>query len=279
MKITVLVDNNTLTDEHFYGEPGVCYWLEVHDKKILFDTGFSDLLVKNAKKLKINLRETNFIILSHGHNDHATGLKYFPFSSKRIKVVVHPDCFNPKYFGKEYIGSPVSEKQVREKYTLIKSKKPYFIDKNTVFLGEIPIKYQFEKRKPIGTTKKNGKIIGDLLLDDTAIVIKTNKGLIIITGCSHSGICNIVNYSKKVLEEKRVRAVVGGFHLWKIPQTKLEKTITTLKKEGVEKVYPAHCVELKSKVALWNNFPTGEIFVSKTVTLPRQLRQVGSEFM
>ncbi len=92
MKLTVLVDNNTFTDEHFLGEPGLCYWIETDGKKILFDTGFSDVYLKNAKKLNIDLSNTDCIVLSHGHNDHTTGLKSFPHSSKKIDLISHPDC-------------------------------------------------------------------------------------------------------------------------------------------------------------------------------------------
>jgi len=97
MEITVLVDNNTFTDEHFLGEPGLCYWIKVDGKRILFDLGFSDVYIKNAEKLKINLRRTDFIILSHGHNDHTQGLKFSPNLSHKVTLISHPDCLLPKY--------------------------------------------------------------------------------------------------------------------------------------------------------------------------------------
>ena len=90
MKIIILAENLTFTDEHFFGEPGPSYWVEADGKHILFDTGFSSLYVKNAKKLNVDLSSTNAIVLSHGHNDHATGIKDFPYPSKKISLI------NPK---------------------------------------------------------------------------------------------------------------------------------------------------------------------------------------
>ncbi len=156
LAITILVDNITFTDEHFLGEPGLCYWIEVDGRKILFDLGFSDTYIKNAEKLEINLSKTNYIILSHGHNDHTEGLKFFPFASKKVQLISHPDCLLPKYISDDYyIGSPLIKDIVCNKFRYIQSKKPYFITPNIVFLGEIKERYNFEKREPIGFIIRN----------------------------------------------------------------------------------------------------------------------------
>ena len=76
MELSVLVDNNTFIDQYFLGEPAVSYYIEVKDKRILFDTGYSGAFIDNARKLNINLNKLTHIILSHGHNDHTNGLKF-----------------------------------------------------------------------------------------------------------------------------------------------------------------------------------------------------------
>lgn len=75
MKLTVLVDNNTLIDKYFYGEPALSFFIELDDKNILFDAGYSNIFIKNADKAKINLLNLDYVVISHGHNDHTTGLK------------------------------------------------------------------------------------------------------------------------------------------------------------------------------------------------------------
>ena len=83
MKLTVLCDNTTRIDGYYLGEPGASYYLEDGDTRILFDTGYSDVFMKNAKKMGIDLNGVNKIVLSHGHNDHTGGLVHY-LKEKRI---------------------------------------------------------------------------------------------------------------------------------------------------------------------------------------------------
>ena len=97
MTITVLVDNNTYIDQYFRGEPALCCWLEDEDRRILFDTGYSDLLLQNAAAMGIDLSTTTQVVLSHGHNDHTGGLRPLLEAGwlKNTEVIAHPDCFFP----------------------------------------------------------------------------------------------------------------------------------------------------------------------------------------
>jgi len=264
MEITVLVDNNTFTDEHFLGEPGLCYWIKVDGKRILFDLGFSDVYIKNAEKLKINLRRTDFIILSHGHNDHTQGLKFFPGLSPKVTLISHPDCLLPKYFSDDYyIGSPLSKKETEEKFDYIQTKDPYFLTPDIVFLGEIKERYDFEKRKSMGFIIREKKKEKDLLLDDSALAVKTKKGVVIITGCSHSGICNIIAAAKEVFNNEKICSVIGGFHLRGEVKERLEETVKVFRIEVSGRIYPAHCSDFKAKCFLAQHLDTEEVFVSQ----------------
>ncbi len=86
MKLKVLEDNNTFIDQYYLGEPAVSYYIEDEDVKILFDAGYSEAFIKNAKSMDINLEELNKIVISHGHNDHTGGLKYL-FKSIDNKIL------------------------------------------------------------------------------------------------------------------------------------------------------------------------------------------------
>lgn len=97
MKLQVLVDNNTYIDHYYLGEPGVSYYVEIDDKKILFDAGYSDIMIRNAHSLGVDLKKITHIVLSHGHDDHSKGLKYLfsQFSLPNATLVAHPGCFAP----------------------------------------------------------------------------------------------------------------------------------------------------------------------------------------
>ena len=111
MKLTILVDNNTFIDQYYHGEPAASFYIETEGEKILFDTGYSDILISNAEKMNIDLKRITHIVLSHGHDDHTKGLKYLKdvIDLAQVKLIAHPDCFLPKYNEDLYIGSPFSE--------------------------------------------------------------------------------------------------------------------------------------------------------------------------
>lgn len=128
-----------------------------------------------------------------------------------------------------FIGSPLNEERMNEFANLKLTDIPVKISDNIYFLGKIPTLYEFEKRYKIGKIIKNGVKYDDYLEDDSAIVYKNKDGLFIITGCSHSGICNIIEYAKNVCDDKRIIGVIGGFHLFENDK-RLKKTINYLKK-------------------------------------------------
>lgn len=262
MKLTVLVDNNTFIDEYYLGEPAVSYYIEDGDTTILFDTGYSDVFIKNAKSLNIDLNQINKIIISHGHNDHTGGLEYLSKNIKdeNIEIIAHPNCFGKKYFEGEYIGTPILKEKLEQNFKLNLQSKPVKISENIVFLGEIPNINDFEEREAIGNYESIDGMKDDYVKDDSAIVYKSEKGLFIITGCSHSGICNIIEYAKKVCKENKIYGVIGGFHLFDLNK-KLEKTISYFKENSLKEIYPCHCVSLNSKIEMGKELDIKEVGV------------------
>ena len=135
-----------------------------------------------------------------------------------------------------------------------------------IYLGEIPRINTYENQKSIGKYIQDGILKDDYLLDDTAMVYKSQKGLFIITGCSHSGICNIVEYAKKVCSEEKVCGVLGGFHLFEDDE-QLRSTIEYLESNQIERFYPCHCVSLLAKVKMMNKLPVTETGVGLVVEI------------
>ena len=118
----------------------------------------------------------------------------------------------------------------------------------------------FEQRYAIGKSIIDGNKIDDKVEDDSALVYKGNDGLFIITGCSHSGICNIIEYAKKVCNDDRILGVIGGFHLFKVDD-RLNKTIKYLKNNNIKYLYPCHCVSLKAKIEMGKELDIQEVGV------------------
>lgn len=267
MKLKVLVDNNTYIDQYYYGEPAVSYYIEDEDTSLLLDVGYSDLFLKNATALGINLENISTIVISHGHDDHTRGLKYYfeKDHKKTISVIAHPDAFNEKEIDGLKICSPILREELKEKCSLILSKKPIKVSRNITFLGEIPQMNNFENRKAIGTQIINGDSVDDYVMDDSALVYKNENGIYIITGCSHSGICNIIEYAKKVCKDDRVLGVIGGFHLFEVNE-QINKTIDYLVQNDLKELYPSHCTSFSVKAEINKTLPVKEVGVGLEIT-------------
>jgi 7,8-dihydropterin-6-yl-methyl-4-(beta-D-ribofuranosyl)aminobenzene 5'-phosphate synthase len=260
MKLKVLVENNTIIDRYFSGEPGVSYLICAGDRKIIFDVGYSDLFIKNARKMGEDLMDIDFIVISHGHIDHTGGLDplaklYFEAKIEKLKhtapaVIAHPEAFAYKEYEGDNIGSLLSAEKLNKIFAVTLTREPFWITDKLVFLGEIPRHNNFENKDPIGMCEKSGEMVNDFVTDDSALAYKSPNGLVIITGCSHAGICNIIEHAKKVCHENRIADVIGGFHLLDPTEKLTNGTLDYFKTLGVKTIHPSHCTSLKFKCAL-----------------------------
>ena len=266
MKLTVLTENTTRIDNYFLGEPGLCYHLQVDGKNILFDTGYSDVFVRNGEAMGIDLRQLDAIVFSHGHNDHTGGLAYLPSEVKNIPVYAHPDTFLPKRYNGDFIGSPLSETQLSARFQLSLTSAPVSLTERLLFLGEIPDKNEFECRMPIGERLKNQIWEPDFVSEDSVLVYRGKEGLTIITGCSHSGICNITEYAKEICKETRIHGIIGGFHLMEMTP-KVKRTANYLKIQHPKLLYPSHCTCFHSRAAIDREIPIRELCVGDVLEI------------
>ena len=261
LELSVLVDNNTLIDRYFQGEPGVSYHIQDGSTRILFDAGYSDVLIRNAEKMGIHLLDLNSVVLSHGHLDHTWGLYHLIklYTEARMEkvdcdnptLVAHPSAFLTRTVdGIPEIGSLISEDKLSKHFNMRFSQEPLWLTDNLVFLGEIKRTNDFEAVVPIGKILRDGTEEDDYVLDDSALVYTSPEGMVIITGCSHAGICNTIEYAKKICDDDRVVDIIGGFHLLGTSYEQLQRTSEYMKELQPETVHAAHCTDLNSKIML-----------------------------
>ena len=269
LKLTVLVENNTFIDWYYWGEPGLSYYIECDGKRILLDTGYSDAFIRNANKMGIDLNNLDYVVISHGHDDHTGGLRYLlkECNVSNTTFISHPEIFYEKHHKGVEIGCPVRLSDIEKAFNkVILTKEPFNITDSLLFLGHIDRINNYENRTPVGYLVKDGNKQDDYCEDDSALVYK-NDELNVITSCSHSGICNIAEYAKKITGINKINTIIGGFHLFN-DNEQLRSTIKYLKENKIENLYPCHCVSLTCKHLMMNELDINEVGVG--LSLERQ---------
>lgn len=274
MKLTVLIDNATLIDRYFRAEPGLCLHIEDHGRTFLLDCGYSGLFLENAQKLGISLSRLDGIILSHGHLDHTWGLislirhmtelRMEGQTCIRPDLIAHPQALTAIRFDQcPNIGSLLETGQLARHFELRLSSSPLRLGEKLFYLGEIPRVHAFEHAEGIGI--KDGESGPDMVPDDTALVYQGQNGLVIITGCAHAGICNIVEQAMTVTGEHRIADIIGGLHLLNASTSRLEATVNFLRALRPKMLSPCHCTDLNAKIALNAAAPLREVGVGLVV--------------
>ena len=252
MKLSILVED-TVEDSKFESEHGLSVYFEKDGKKFLLDLGQSDMFLRNAEKLNIDLNKVDYLVFSHGHYDHTGGLPYFPVNDK-LRIIAHPYCLFPKYKGKKHIGFP----EDLDNLLMELKEKPAKLTDNVHFLGQIP----GQRRSSLGKYMRDDAMHKDFLLDDTALAITEKNSLIIIAGCAHSGIVNIVKYARELFKSRNI-IIIGGFHMLNYLTEEIEETIERLKKLDVVRVFPGHCTGKKAIEKLLDSFDGERIYSGK----------------
>ena len=245
LKITVLNDN--IAGRWCRAEHGLSFRIEA-DRTVLFDTSSSDLIAYNAKILNIDLQQIDTIVLSHGHDDHTGGLSLF----EGQQLICHPDTFlkRTRKSNGTNLGIKWSEDEIRSKFDLVLSRDPIQLSEQIYFLGEIPRLTEFESKQ---TAFRKADGTDDFVMDDSGLAIVTSKGLVVISGCAHSGICNMTAHATKVTGIEKIHLVIGGFHLQNDDAT-TQQTIDWMKSMQVEQVIPSHCTNFSTQAAIFKSF-------------------------
>lgn len=256
IRITTLVDDTALGGG-LLAEHGLSFWIEYGDKRILFDTGQSDILVQNAKTLGINLAETDAIVLSHGHYDHTGGLPTVLDIASKAKIYLHPAATEPKFSrkvpGAKSIGMSHLAKKAVQKRHVIWTATPAQIFPGMSVTGQVPRLNNFEDVGGAFFVDENYQK-PDELLDDQTLFIESAKGLVVVLGCAHSGVINTLDYISNLTSQNKIYAVIGGMHLLNASRIRIANTIEAFKKYEIQKIVPLHCTGQKAMGDLKNTF-------------------------
>ena len=245
--VTVLSDN-TVGKPGILAEHGLSLSIKHHGKHLLFDTGASDLLLRNAQKLGLSLQNLDAIVLSHGHYDHTGGLT----AVRRVSdapVYAHPSIAAERFSHRNgqvrSIGFPGGKAFEMILDGMHLSDKPERIE-GFHQSGQIPRTNLFEKPPPHLFMDREGTV-ADTILDDQGLFINTCKGLVIFLGCCHAGLVNTLSHIRKISGENHIHWIVGGTHLRNASERLLEHTLKALHDFTIDRISLLHCSGLKGK--------------------------------
>ena len=254
MKLTILSDNNTLIDQYLLGEPGFSCLVEADGKRFLLDTGYFGIFARNAEDLGLSWRDVDGVVLSHCHDDHTKGLSAFFTEGPRPKLVAHPALFRRVTSKGLSISCPYSRAKLERYFDLCLTAEPLALTENLFYLGAIPQTFPYQRDQAL----RQGEEGPDLTPDDTALAYRGREGVYVITGCSHSGIGNILEQAKRVTGQSRIMGVIGGFHLRQLDE-RSKGIVEYLKGENIPYLYPCHCTALSVKLALGQEMHIEEV--------------------
>ena len=261
VRITTLSENTAQLD--FLAEWGLSILIETDNRKVLLDTGMSISAVHNADLLGIDLSAVDTIVLSHAHVDHTGGLRDVLRRTGSVEVVAHPDIWIPKYvvFGElqRYAGMPFMREELESlgaSFTL--TSEPHIISDEIMTTGEVAMTTDYEQIDDRLCLKVGDDFVPDPLTDDLAVIIRTEQGLALITGCAHRGIVNTIRHVQNITGGDYIHTIIGGTHLHMVPQDRIEKTASELKELGLQRLGVSHCTGFYSSAALAKEF--GDIF-------------------
>lgn len=262
LKITILCEN-TVGRMIGIGEHGFSAFIETDQGNYLFDTGKGHSIVSNSLVLEKDLRSIKKIFLSHGHQDHTGGLPEVLQLKGKVDVHAHPHIFLDR------IAMTKEKETETRRFAGLLYKRSYleclgahflfnsdFVEiENGMFLtGEVLRQTDFEKSDPRLFMAIDGKTSPDTFPDDQSLILDTEKGLVLVLGCAHSGMINIIDHVMNKMNKKKFYAILGGTHLDFLTPEQLEQSILSLKKIQVEKIGVSHCTGMRASFRLHQEF-------------------------
>jgi len=265
-ELTVLCENSVAGPFGLIGEHGWAIHVATHDRSILFDTGQGKGIIPNSLLLGIDLSGLDAVVLSHGHYDHTSGLPDVLNLCGTIDTYGHEDCFVDRYWVKDGASREIG---IRFKRSYLESLGARFrfirefteIFDNIYLTGEVPRVTSFEPADPhMKVFGADGSFVQDELLDDQSMIIDGSEGLVVVLGCAHAGLINILSHVSDQLPGRPIHTVIGGTHLGFAGPEQFAATVQALEKFGVKRLGAGHCTGLENSARLFNHLGNSYFF-------------------
>jgi 7,8-dihydropterin-6-yl-methyl-4-(beta-D-ribofuranosyl)aminobenzene 5'-phosphate synthase len=260
LALTILTDNRVEGGADLHAEHGFSLLAATEEGRILFDTGATPLFLRNAASLGVDLTDVALVVLSHGHHDHSGGLPQALAELPRLRLLCHPDALGAKYeriagADDRYIGAPRNVPDLREDSPRVQLvTETTEIAPDVLVTGPIPTVNDFESVESGFWMKDGAAWRPDLMRDEQALIVRTADGLVVVTGCAHTGVVNTLRHAIELTGERRVRAVVGGFHLMHATPELIARTSSALLEMQVAMVVACHCTGAAATAQLQADF-------------------------
>jgi len=251
--VTVLIENSELANNGLIAEHGLSMFIELRDKKILLDAGASGAFMKNAGLMGIDVSEADYVVLSHGHYDHAGGFEAYLDENTDKKIYAMKSAIEDYYSGSggsvHEIGIPkVILDKYMDNFVLIE-------DITKLYEGIYLVPHSTKGLEGIGERAKLYRMIEDeLIFDDfsheLSLVIEAEEGLMIFNSCSHAGIMNILDEVRQAFPGKKLHSFFGGLHMkgkcdgeviCTFSEEEIKKIVGYIEESGLERIYTGHC--------------------------------------
>lgn len=243
MKVTVLTDN--IDGENLKGEWGLSHLIEYGDRTILLDAGLSGLFAENAQKMGIDLEKVDCAVLSHAHDDHANGFDTFFEVNTHAPLYVAGECGEDCYDLKDgefvYAGIP---RGILERHAgrIIRADADMMIGDGIRLLGHTtPDLEKLGTAEAMYLKRGDGEFIPDDFRHEQSLIFELDDGVVVFNSCSHAGADNIVNEAMQAYPDRRIKAMIGGFHLFNKSDDYVRAFAHRLGSTGVESIYTGHC--------------------------------------
>jgi len=261
LKITIL--STMVADYDYLGEWGFSAIIESDGHKLLFDTGSREnTVLENADSLGIDLSTVSHVFLSHNHLDHTGGLihlrkKLMLKDPNALKFVhVGKGIFSERLSKGKNVNDFTQQKEILESLGIefIYHEKPEEMLPNIWTTGVVPRVYNEKNWSGYREIIEDGKIIEDNIPEDQSIVINTDKGLVLVSGCGHAGIVNTLKHTDDMFQKSSdISVAIGGFHLFNKTDKDIKWTSKQMKKYGVKEFIGAHCTGIDAVYSIRKN--------------------------